>query len=144
MRSLIIFFLLINQLFSYDLALLAKKVGQITYVDIENNSSKITTSITIDKGWSLVNLPVYEIIRDRSKLGDFSAIWSYDGEWYKPRFPKAAYPFWIYKDSQSKVYLKGRPYEYDLTSLNKGWNLIGKSKALKSDELNLYSDLYYV
>ncbi len=145
MRYLSIFFIFINFLFGFDLNEFAKDVADKSYIEIDINNTKKRVNIQLKKGWNLVNLPLYEIIRDKKRFGDYKAIWIYkNGEYITPKYPKAGEPFWIYSNSDIEIENIGRSYNIDLSALPIGWNIVGNGSEISSIEIENYSNIYWV
>ncbi len=138
--------------FDYDksFSFLFENKDKVFLIQIKNNIQCI--NVEMDKGWSLVSIPV-NITLDRNsndintsfdKLGKHDITWTYDNEKNWTRNPEMIFPgqgFWIHKQEVSTIEFCGQPYSPILKELKKGWNLVGSGELLYNIDKISYIDI---
>ena len=122
-----------------------------------DNGSASTVSITVEKNWNLLGLPVDNNV-DVSKFDNVSTIWKWvDNKWeiYSPvesiktlisnykinTFSQlsAGEGFWIKNSNKFDVSFSGNSYGIDKLTIGTGWNLLGIGEDI--NDFTIFGDI---
>lgn len=110
---------------------------------VSGKGSQSTLSISVNKGWNLVSLPL--LVEDSSIYSLFtnttSFAFSYDGQYIQKDSLKKGIGYWLKFDSTRNFNIKGVEILLDTIDVSVGWNLIGSvSKTITSSSVRTIPD----